>query len=934
MKINSIVLALSGLAFVSTAAAVDFQKEYEKKVQASQNVAALGDDLAGDQMNYLDGRVSFVTTDVSIPGNSALPVALSRHYSVDFDNGVGNYNFGDWTIDLPYISTVMTQDGWKTDSAHPFNRCSEPGSGAPPTVQVESPDFPAQHWLHGYYAQEYWHGYSLHVGGGEQALLLPTTANTVRPQNGKTYLWTTNKDWWLSCLAATANSGGGEGFEAIAPDGTTFRFDQMIANGADTVTATDDLTEGGIQKVYHTELPRAEYRLYVSKVTDRFGNWVSYNWTGGSLDSITSSDGRTITITHETSSRISYVSDGTRTWHYEYAIDPVTLIASLSVVTLPDGSAWHYSLGAVSNMYRPDMSCANPGGVYFTTWDCFGGGGYNSPVRVNATVIHPSGAQVDFVFDAHYQPSTANALFGSMPLGMVSKTITGPGLSPSTWKYGVGPSAAAMQAACKTGNAYGSGCLTYVMTDEIKPDGEVVRRLFDMQGRLRDELRGNSASAPSAGTPALTTSINFAAYLDDPSPVDGSIPIFYAESEKRYAPDTGMPYLVQVGVNPLMMGDAIYVSERRLPVQTQVQTLQGATFTRSTGLYDAFAQPKTVTRSSAGLVGSASGYSRTDLFEYTEPNTAKWVIEQPTKVTASGIVVSQTDYDSASLLPATTYSFGAVVASFEYASDGTLTKVTDGNGKATTLANWKRGVPQLITFPTTKTMKAVVDDIGNLSSTTDSLQSQTSYGYDLMGRLANIAYPTDVGTPAWADTTRSFVQVNSTELGLDPGHWKQTVKTGNGWTTTYYDGRWNPVLSVSEDVGNGTATKSFVVRRFDALGRETFHSYPLASATTTDTPLGLVTEYDALGRPYRVKQDSDPVNGNPVTLTTLTEYLPGYRTRVTNPRNAQTTASFQVFDQPSTEAPVLILAPQGVTTTINRDVFGKPLSITRSGPGA
>jgi hypothetical protein len=95
---------------------------------------------------------------------------------------------------------------------------------------------------------------------------------------------------------------------------------------------------------------------------------------------------------------------------------------------------------------------------------------------------------------------------------------------------------------------------------------------------------------------------------------------------------------------------------------------------------------------------------------------------------------------------------------------------------------------------------------------------------------------------------------------------------------------------------------------------------------------GVTTIYDALNRVVQTQQYSELG-----TLTTSTEYLSGFQTRVTNPRNVQTTTSYQVFDEPSTDAPVKVISavgwPEQQTTTIERDDFGKPLSITRSGTG-
>ena len=45
------------------------------------------------------------------------------------------------------------------------------------------------------------------------------------------------------------------------------------------------------------------------------------------------------------------------------------------------------------------------------------------------------------------------------------------------------------------------------------------------------------------------------------------------------------------------------------------------------------------------------------------------------------------------------------------------------------------------------------------------------------------------------------------------------------------------------------------------------------------------------------------------------------------------TFAFQAFDEPSEDAIAAVWAPEGSTLGIVRDVFGKPLSITRSGEG-
>ncbi|WP_205314096.1 hypothetical protein, partial [Rheinheimera maricola] len=52
-----------------------------------------------------------------------------------------------------------------------------------------------------------------------------------------------------------------------------------------------------------------------------------------------------------------------------------------------------------------------------------------------------------------------------------------------------------------------------------------------------------------------------------------------------------------------------------------------------------------------------------------------------------------------------------------------------------------------------------------------------------------------------------------------------------------------------------------------------------------------------------------------------------------NNRQNASLIRYQAFDDPAEAAVVSISEPEGVTTTIARDNFGKPLSVTRSGGG-
>jgi RHS repeat-associated protein len=132
---------------------------------------------------------------------------------------------------------------------------------------------------------------------------------------------------------------------------------------------------------------------------------------------------------------------------------------------------------------------------------------------------------------------------------------------------------------------------------------------------------------------------------------------------------------------------------------------------------------------------------------------------------------------------------------------------------------------------------------------------------------------------------------------------------------------------VTEDTADPVNTRSVVVKKYDVAGREIFSSYPTTSAATAT--YGTHTFYDGLGRVVRVEQDSELEQGR---LITATEYLTGGRIKVTNPRGKATTTTYQQFGSPDTSNPTLVALPEGPYVGIVRDIFGKPLTITRAGP--
>ena len=99
--------------------------------RALDAIKAVGPDLFGDRINLYDGSFSFEQTDVSLPGNSALPVAVSRKWTARAWAVRGA--MADWDVETPRIQgTFADPEGFVPWGGSAANRCSD--FGAPPGV--------------------------------------------------------------------------------------------------------------------------------------------------------------------------------------------------------------------------------------------------------------------------------------------------------------------------------------------------------------------------------------------------------------------------------------------------------------------------------------------------------------------------------------------------------------------------------------------------------------------------------------------------------------------------------------------------------------------------------------------------------------------------------------------------------------------------------
>jgi RHS repeat-associated protein len=918
-------LALVSLSFASLPVHADSlpMQEQNRLQRPSDTIGATGNMLFGEQVDMYTGQTEFGATDISIPGNSALPVHLGRRLTISESDRYGHIGgFGNWDLDVPTITGNFGVAGWVVSNNASPNRCSVPQVPLNATdvdLQVAQPptenDYMPLGQYYVYPSGDFWHGYHMYVpGSGSQELLVNTSASP-HPTDGTTYHWVTKSNWVLSCVSSLQadNSGlGGEGFVATSPDGTRYTFNRLVRQH--TINADLRVLSGyqyGGTPVY-AWLNRYKYTMFATRIDDRFGNWVTYTYDSNNhLTQIAANDGRTITLTYNANGHIATASDGTHTWSYQYAQNSIYTTGEsttevLSGVTLPDSSAWSFTYGG--NLFLHQLTSPHGSDDGYSCADGpqnDGGAGY-----FDVTATHPSGATGVFHFlpllygRSYVPPSncgTGGYLYPKdyLQFALNTKTLSGPGLSNLVWNYAYSPDASSFT----TDTCTPSPCSSTQWTDVTNPDNTRVRRIF-----------GNKFQATEGQLQETTTYDTNSNVLED-------------ETTTYVGDPTGQPYPANVGISPDDRSN-IFLSQTLHPVVTTAKTRDGVTFTNTNNTFNAYANPVSQTSS------SSLGSSRTDTTSFAD-NTNAWVIQQVQSQVNSdtGVHVIDNTYDPTTALLTSVSNYGLLDGNYTwYTTDdaqhqaGNLHTATDGNNHTTTFASYYRGIPQSLTFADNTSKSAVVDGLGHLTSLTDEMGYTTGFGYDTMGRLASITPPTG-DSVAWTPTNISFAQINSAEYGLPTGHWKQTITTGNATKVNYLDAFWQPVLSQEYDAANQAGTKRFTSKAFDYAGRASFGSYPVASITNyNDTINGVHTTYDGLGRTTASTQDSELGS-----LTTNYAYLTGFQTQVTNPRGFATTTSFQVFGSPDTSHPSQIVSPLGVTTTISRDVFGKPLTLTRSG---
>jgi RHS repeat-associated protein len=879
--------------------------ENGKLIRAPYAVKALGEDLFGDKLNLYRGTVRFEQTDVSLPGNSALPMAVTRTLNVGGNSNYGNGLFSHWELAVPHMSGTYASAGWVTKLSNGTTtvaRCSN--FGAPPNLGGNG--------LPTIYSIEYWRGIHLNVPGrSSDEVVRRNAGNDNVPADGQATNLVTKGLWAVRCVGSLQR-GTGEGFLAIAPDGTQYRFDWMVSRPMGGISK--DLGSGG-----HFSIARHEVQILATLVTDRFGNTVEYRYDASNpwrLNEIVASDGRRLSFTYDgASQRIATASDGVRTWQYAYgAVSGGNLGGQpyLATVTLPDSSTWDFTgMVQISGMQAQNVGLLDlsptqlsppPESFPYGVQECDLGMSYTSTIvpvedEARGTMKHPSGAIGTFVLRptehgrngvphsvchsaSQYSAGGASPSRMSFNFALIEKTLSGPGMPSQTWRM-----------------AYD----TYYPGWNDQPSiGDPAKVTVTEPDNVQTVHTFGNTWGVNEGLPLSVEVIENGTVLQ--------------RTDTTYSNQFPTP----VGTSDQTSGDGI-MANRHIPAQQKTITRGGTAFTwQVTTPFDAKARPTAITRSSPAA-------TRAETIEYESDIANPWIVGQIKVVRSGGLEVSRYAYDALGQRTSDT-SFGALQHTYGYHGNGRVASISDPAGRTTYFDNYMLGTPQGVRYPTGATASAGVDSIGQIRWVRDAASYLTQYDYDAGGRLSQITPP-----PGFANTNIYFERVGYDEFGIAGGHWRQTVAKAGARTISYFDARWRPLLTRTFDLANEAATRKVVIKAFDHENQEVYASFPQRAdpAYVTDRPAGTYTFHDGLGRELRTEVDSE----FGYRLTSSTEYLDGLNVRKTNPRGYATTHGFWALDNPDQTQLLGMSAPEGVSLGIQRDAFSKPTSVTRAGGG-
>ena len=489
-------------------------------------------------------------------------------------------------------------------------------------------------------------------------------------------------DFWAASCNLSAPGGG---LDVFSPDGTVY---EMTAQGHSMGSPSNT------QNTY-----------YVSKITDRNGNWISFTYAflPNSIYAVTgatTSDGRSITFTYN-GTQLDTVSDGTRTWTYVHSAGPANQ-TFLRQVLRPGGTSWQYE-------YNETLG---PAGSYSMR-----------------RVTYPQGGVIDYTYDFVFF-----AIGPSIPRStVITQKVANPG---GTWNWTYEPATATLVP---------------------QPDGTIVSTIPPPTPEEAARLDKTTVTGPEGTKTFYHVGFN-SAFQGIVWLIGWQLGVTdITNQNEAYWP---LRALLSSQTNVRPGNTTAFDTETYAPIMRRIIiNRNGQNYDTAFSNFDDFANPRTITE-------QGTGTRITTLTYFTDP--VKWIVRgvkkdetlsECTGQPCEGLVLETTRTFDANANLLTETRAGVTTTYTYHPTTGDLASKTDARNKTTSYLNYHRGIPQTENQPESVTVTRVVSNAGNVTSETDGELATTGYSYDGLNRITGITHP--IGTPvsvAWTANTRTVTR--------------------------------------------------------------------------------------------------------------------------------------------------------------------------------
>jgi hypothetical protein len=667
------------------------------KSNSMLNLRMLTTNDFGESYDPATGTLSLAYTDVSLPGNSLLKVEVRRKYGGNTNPSrfSGLFEIGDWSLDLPYVRGEFLKEGngiyISIYGSNGWSRGQECEGDVTSNVSGRAWDSSGKSWPLS--PSEYWTGKFLHIpqqvsenliwGKGEFEGKQITKANYVVS----------------SCFRRADNKG--EGIVVTGPDGTRYTFDYVVEvpNGKPM-----PIGNGGFMRY-----------LMATKVEDKFGNTVKYNYLDGLLRSITSSDGRTLTLNYNGRYLDNVVANG-RIWRYTYYANATNpQLSDLDKVILPDGKNWVFN--KLGRYIYPAWAER-----WVSLSDTPGRCVPASQGNLEQVIETPEKTKITYTFAVTYHGiyDTKAYPYGDDPKwqafrnancsaywSLIKKTVVGPGLPLQTWDYAYSQNGGNYYEGTGDGNRYGYGQLQNKRLTESWPKPVALNFPYSKPDSVKDAsaIKTTTVTGPEAKEiyyvdrtfDSPTQNMILAIDVADVSTgkllkreesyfQKGSMLADYCQLKAMPLPNIDYPYTCPITANLENSNYRINLNKKKNILYDSATN--ATSYTTDKSGYDFYGF--------ASLLSESNSYSARA--RYTQVNYLHdlngWVLGLPKSTLVSEYVsgpfteVSRTDYVGKSVsglysnvqVADKVYSYGALDAYFkEYHSDGNIKRIEYAN---------------------------------------------------------------------------------------------------------------------------------------------------------------------------------------------------------------------------------------------------------------